>query len=123
MHYDGNDFIFPIIVGSDRKASAAACRLLLGNRFKPHLFSDRFYFWQRLFFFCHKVEPLEDEWLTCSLAAFASELEEYYTPMILLCNDSSRKLVERCREVLDSRFVYAEISVFFCGEEYGDDNE
>ena len=90
------------------------------KRIRPHVFSDRFSLWQRIIFKCHRILPFEEEWIASSLATFAMELEEYYTPILLLTDVTSHTVANNRADVLGARFVIVDAEDYFKGESLDD---
>ena len=100
-----HEYLVPIIIGSGKKASLAAKRIRKMTGAEVHLFADKFSFWQRMKYHCHKVSPLRSDFLGMSLAAFEKSLEEYYFPVIILCGDDAEKTIEDKIHAFESAFV------------------
>lgn len=105
MEYLDHEYLVPIIIGSGKKATTAAKRIKKITGEEVHLFAERFSLWQRLLYRCHRVYPLRADFLLMSLKSFATSLEEYHFPVIILCGDDPEKIVNENIEALESAFV------------------
>lgn len=103
MNHLSNEYAVPVMIGRDKTSSLRG--LLLKKGIRPHVFSDRFSPIQKLICHCHKVVPLEDEWLVESLLCFARELEEYQMPVFILNGARSKAFFALHSNILESAYV------------------
>ena len=117
MYFNNNEYSVPVVLCSDvRKGFLSAISLLRSSRTRPHVFSNKFSLRQRILFKCHLIDPFSCEAVAASLVAFASELDEHYTPILLLSDSASREIVEHYQDELDAYFIIVDDEVFLKGE-------
>ncbi len=105
MNYLENDFLLPVIIGSDKNCTETAKKIYQSTKIKPHIFSDRFSWYQRLFFKCHKIFSFSHLVLCAELSSFPSRFEEYFTPILIICDERAEKLVHACSESIESIYI------------------
>lgn len=94
-----HEYLVPIFVGNSQEVINCARELKRKTGIRPHIFSDSFSFFQRIYFNCHKVYPLRNDFLLDSLKSFALESEKYYFPVIVKCDEFSERFVTECCEI------------------------
>ena len=121
MYYNNNEYSLPVVLCSNMDNGAlSAMRLLRSRMTKPHVFSNKFSIFQRLLFKCHSIEPFSDESVFGTLVAFASELDEHYTPILILSDEVCGKMAERYTDELGAYFIIVNAEDFFEGESADD---
>lgn len=120
MFFNNNDYSIPVVLGYHRSFIRTAMKLLKLKRIRPHVFSDGFSLLHRLIFKCHRILPFDEEWISSSLVSFASELEEYYTPILLLTDDCSRAVAHNLTETLGARYIIVDAEEYYKGESLDD---
>ena len=109
MNYLDHEYLVPIIIGSGRAATACARRISKNSGRQVHLFADSFGFLHKLFYRCHKVSPVRDELIIESLTAFAESLEDYFCPVVFVCDSFSREFVEKHSEFVESLVLVQDV--------------
>ena len=105
MFYHNNDYLLPIIIGVTRKKRASCREIIKIKNAKPHVFSSHISLYDRLFFKCHFFKPNKDIWLFNSLLSYAENLDEYYTPALILCDENDSEFVQKYGEKLEKHFL------------------
>ena len=104
MNWFEHEYLVPVIIGNERDSLNAAKVIYKATGIKPHLFAEKFSFFQRLGYNCHVVSPMRDVFLVERLASFAASLEEYYCPILVLSSENCR-LVTNYSDVIESAYV------------------
>ena len=105
MKFLDNEFFVPIYLSVSRSSLESAKYLRKNHGIIAHFFSEKFNIFQRLFYFCHYVKPFKSEFLAESLICFARDLEDHLCPVILICQESERRSIEKFSDELESRFI------------------
>ena len=105
MFYHCNDYLIPVLVGDARLQNRHAAIILKNKRARPHIFGDNFSFVQQLRYNCHRVAPHGEHWLFRALLDFADQIDEYYTPAIIVCGDADREFVLKFKDDIEKRFI------------------
>ena len=113
MNWLEHEYLVPIVIGNSHDAYVAAKRIYKASRIKAHIFAERFSFLQKMTYNCHTVSPMREEFLVESLKAFADSLEEFYCPIIVICNGGDKQFVEKYSSFLESSFVAVELNDLF----------
>ena len=113
MNWLEHEYFMPVIIGNDGFSLKVAKRIYKSTGIKAHVFAEKFSVLQRLAFNCHKIAPQRDEFLLESLLSFAQSIEEYYCPVIVVCNDECRRIVERLSETIESVFIVVDHQELF----------
>ena len=103
-----HEYLVPVIIGNSKDSFKDAEAIYKATKIKPHLFGEKFSFFQQLRYNCHVVSPFREEFLAESLTSFASSLEEYYCPILVL-NSEYNRFFERYLEIIDSTYVKVNI--------------
>ena len=113
MNFIDNEYLIPIFIGCSAENRRGASRIKTATGIRAHFFAPRFLPFDSLRYSCHKVFPLRDELISDSIVSFVNSIEEYYCPVILLCDDFARQAVKRNSVPLESACVAMEIEEFF----------
>ena len=105
MFYHNNDYIVPILIGGTRRKRVLCREIMQIKNAKPHVFSSRFSLYDKLFFKCHLFKPDKELWLFNSLISYAENLDEYYTPALIIDGENDANFVERYKDELEKYFV------------------
>ena len=119
MNISEHEYLLPIILGNDKNAVSAARKTYKRCGVRAHLFAPSFPFWQRAFFKCHTVSPMRNEFLLESLTSFLGSIEEYYCPVIIICDDRAQNFVEQNSAVVESACMAIRYEDFFENESKG----
>ena len=105
MFYHNNDYLVPILIGGTRRKRVLCREIMQSKNAKPHVFSSRFSLYDKLFFKCHLFKPDKELWLFNSLISYAENLDEYYTPALIIDGENDASFVERYKNELEKYFV------------------
>ena len=105
MFYHNNDYLVPILIGGTRRKRVLCREIMQSKNAKPHVFSSRFSLYDKLFFKCHLFKPDKELWLFNSLISYAENLDEYYTPSLIIDGENDANFVERYKDELEKYFV------------------
>ena len=105
MNWLDHEYLVPVFIGNADEIMKKAKELKKKTGIRPHIFAERFSFWQRLIFNCHTVDPLRCEFVLESLKCFARELDRFSFPVIVRCGDYSREFIDTFGEEIESRFL------------------
>lgn len=105
MFYHNNDYLVPILIGGTRRKRVLCREIMQSKNAKPHVFSSRFSLYDKLFFKCHLFKPDKELWLFDSLISYAENLDEYYTPALIIDGENDANFVERYKDELEKYFV------------------
>ena len=105
MFYHNNDYLVPILIGGTRRKRVLCREIMQSKNAKPHVFSSRFSLYDKLFFKCHLFKPDKELWLFNSLISYAENLDEYYTPALIIDGENDANFVERYKDELEKYFV------------------
>ena len=108
MNWLDHEYLVPVLIGNDKEVLRVAGRVYKRTKIRPHLFGERFSFFQRLRYECHVVAPMRDEFIFESLLSFSRELCEYYFPVLIICGERAEMLSEGHIEKLESAFLAVE---------------
>lgn len=117
MFYHENDYLVPVLLGSEKKIKPFAAAILQHKRARPHLFGNGFSFLTRLRYNCHKIGPSKDIWKLAALCDFADMLDSYYTPALILCCDDDKAFYRDFCDKIERRFVVIEFEKYMQKEE------
>jgi hypothetical protein len=112
MNFTENEYLIPIFLGRSSENKKAAAKVLTLTGIKAHFFAPRFSLIERLRYHCHPVVPFRGCWLAESLICFADSAEEFYSPVILLCDAFARDFIKEYGDAVESLFVAMEIEDF-----------
>lgn len=104
MNWLEHEYLVPVIIGNGRDSLKAVKEIYKATGIKPHLFAEKFSFFQRLGYYCHAVSPMREEFLIDSLISFVSSLEEYYCPVLFFSNDN-KEFITNFSEVIENAYV------------------
>ena len=113
MNFIDNEYLIPIFIGCSAENRRGASRVMKATGIRAHFFAPRFLPFDGLRFRCHKVLPFRDELISDSIVSFVGSIEEYYCPVIILCDDFGRQAVTRNSLQLECYCVAMEIEDFF----------
>ena len=113
MNFIDNEYLIPIFIGCSAENRRGASRVMKATGIRAHFFAPRFLPFDGLRFSCHKVFPFRDELISDSIVSFVGSIEEYYCPVIILCDDFARQAVARNSALLESFCVAMEMEEFF----------
>ena len=105
MFYHNNDYLVPILIGGTRRKRVLCREIMQSKNAKPHVFSSRFSLYDKLIFKCHLFKPDKELWLFNSLISYAENLDEYYTPALIIDGENDANFVERYKDELEKYFV------------------
>lgn len=105
MFYHNNDYLVPILIGGTRRKRVLCREIMQSKNAKPHVFSSRFSLYDKLFFKCHLFKPDKELWLFNSLISYAENLDEYYTPALIIDGENDANFVDRYKDELEKYFV------------------
>ena len=105
MFYHNNNYLIPILIGCTPRKRLLCREIIKIKNAKPHLFASRFAFFDRLFLKCHCYKPDKEIWLLSSLLSYAENLDEYFTPAIIIDDEDDVKFVEKFADELERYFV------------------
>lgn len=97
-----DEFAVPVIIGNH---IAIANRIYKSTKLRAHIFSERFSLREKLFFHCHKLTSSSDIILQYSIISFAQGLDIGLRPILILCDDKSRKLAESYADMIDATYI------------------
>ena len=95
MFYHNNDYLIPIIIGNTREKKRFAREIIKAKKAIPHLFASRFSFFDKLLFKCHVYKPENVFWMFCALVSYAENIDEYYTPAIIVCDENDESFIQK----------------------------
>lgn len=113
MNISEHEYLLPIIIGNGKDAVSAARKIYKKTGARVHLFASKFPFWQRAVFSCHTVEPMRDEFLLESLTSYLGSVEEYFCPVIIICDDHAQRFVNNYSAVVESACLAIRYEDFF----------
>ena len=113
MNISEHEYLLPIIIGNGKEAVSAARRINKKTGARVHLFASKFPFWQRAFYTCHTVEPMRDEFLLESLTLYLASVEEYFCPVIIICDDRAQRFAEKHSAIVESICLVTRYKDFF----------
>lgn len=113
MNISEHEYLLPIIIGNGKEAVSAARRINKKTGARVHLFASKFPFWQRALFICHTVEPMRVEFLLESLTSYLGSIEEYFCPVIIICDDHAQRFVDNHSAVVESACLAIRYEDFF----------
>ena len=99
MNWLDHEYLVPVFIGNSDTVIRCAKDIKRKTGIRPHIFAEKFSFWQRIFFNCHTVKPQRYAFLSDSLIFFARELEKYAFPVIVKCDELSQDFVCSCGEI------------------------
>ena len=102
MNWLEHEYLIPIIIGKSKRHRRIATEIYRRTRIRVHFFNEGFSFFQRLTWECHTVSPLRSEFLVESLISFIRSQNEYYFPVLIICDDSERSFIEENSEMIES---------------------
>ncbi len=91
MKLSEHEYLIPILLGRSRLNLKYAVLLRKQNGAKSHLFAEHFGLRERLLLHCHRIKWTREEFLAEYLIAFAISLEEYYCPVLVLCDEAGER--------------------------------
>ena len=105
MNWIDHEYLVTVMIGNSREGALVAKRIYKLTQKRTHVFAEKFSLLQRFKYITHKVDPWRDFLVIESLIAFAQSLEGYHFPVLISCNESSQKLIEKYSEILDCYYV------------------
>lgn len=123
MNISEHEYLLPIVIGNGKDAVSAARKIYKTTGAKAHLFSHRFPVWQRLFCVCHTVDPMRDCFVLDSILSYLRSVEEYYCPVIIVCDEYAQELVDKYSDALESACLVIEYDDFFANDDKGGTRE
>ena len=105
MDWTEHEYLVAVFVGNGDAVMRRASDLKRKTGIRPHIFAERFSLGQRLIFNCHKVNPMRRGFLIESLVRFATELEKYAFPVIVMCDEFSTDFVDACGDGIESYYL------------------
>lgn len=122
MNLSEHEYLLPIIIGNDKGAIAAAREIHKKTGARVRLFAQRFSLWQRFCFECRTVDPMRDDFLLESLISYLGSIEEYYCPVIIICDERARGFVKNFSKSVESACLAVEYKDFFNNQRKGKEN-
>ena len=119
MNISEHEYLLPIIIGNGKDAISAAKKIYKKTGASVHLFASKFPFWQRAFYRCHTVDPMRDEFLLESLTSYLGSIEEYFCPVIIICDKYTQDLVDKYSDEVESACLVVKYDDFFSNESKG----
>lgn len=116
MNISEHEYLLPIIIGNDKNAVATARKIYKRCGARVHLFASKFPFWQRAFYRCHTVDPMRDEFLLDCLISYLGSIEEYFCPVIIICDDRAQSFVDNHSAIVESACLAIKYQDFFDDE-------
>jgi hypothetical protein len=113
MNFIDNEYLIPIFIGDSAANRKGASRIMKKTGIRAHFFAPRFLPFDGFRYSCHKVFPFRDELISDRIVSFVNSVEEYYCPIILMCDDFARQAVKRNSIPLESACVAMDIEEFF----------
>ncbi len=113
MNFIDNEYLIPIFIGCSAANRRGASRIMKKTGIRAHFFAPHFFPFDALSYKCHKVFPFREELISDRIVSFVNSIEEYYCPIILMCDDFARQVVMRNSVPLESACVAMEIEEFF----------
>lgn len=108
-----HEYLLPIILGNGKDAVSAAKKIYKKTGARVHLFASKFPFWQRAFYRCHTVDPMRNEFLLESLTSYLGSIEEFYCPVIIICDERIQRFVEQNSAAVESVCLAIRYEDFF----------
>ena len=105
MFYHNNDYLIPIIIGSTREKKKIVQKIIKIKKAIPHVFATRFSFFDKLLFKCHLYKPDKEVWLFCALVSYAENIDEYYTPAIIVCDENDEIFIQKYADEIEKYFM------------------
>lgn len=105
MDWTEHEFLVAVFIGNGDSVRRRARDLKRKTGIRPHIFAESFTFWQRLLYNCHTVKLTRRDFLLQSLIRFATELEKYDFPVIVMCDDFSSDFVRACGEDIECYYL------------------
>ncbi len=115
MNFIDNEYLLPIFIGSSRANLKIARRIRKQFGIKGHSFASCHGIRDRLTYRCHKVCPMRDELLALSLQAFYDQLEDYFCPVIVVCDEGARDMIARIRQEIEYAYIITEATALLSG--------
>ena len=122
MNILDNQYVIPVFVGKSEETFAIARKVYKKTGIKPHIFADRVPLFQRLIFNCHIISVENTEWLKEELLAFTNRFEEYYCPVLIICDDISKEISERFSEQIGASYLVLNKEGLFSEAQKGEEN-
>lgn len=119
MNISEHEYLLPIILGNGKDAVSAARKIYKATGVKVHLFASSFHLWQRAFCVCHTVDPMRDSLVLDSLLSYLASVEEYYCPVIIICDKYAQDLVDKYSDEIESACLVVKYDDFFATESKG----
>lgn len=105
MNFIDNEYLVPVFIGNSRVNLNMAKRIRKQLGIKGHAFAPSYNLFERLAFHCHKVSPMADELLVLSLQAFYDQLEDYFCPVIVICDERAGAVIARIRQEIEYAYI------------------
>ena len=109
-----HEYLIPIVLVKEKETLKLVEKLKRITKQRIHVFSDNFSFWQRIRYTCHKVSFMNSELLVLDLINFSGKLEDYFFPVIIVCDQWAADFVSDNSETVESAFVavnYSDLSI------------
>ncbi len=108
VNYLEHEYLVPIFLGSS-KANRTAAKLLKKNYgFVSHCFAEKFTLFDKFTFKCHRTSPFKSNFVGDYVFAFARTRTHYELPILIVCDETARKMAERCRNTIEAIVVIVE---------------
>ncbi len=104
MNFLENEHAVPIMLIGCRDSLSTPYTIRKETDLNIHIFAERFSFWQKLHFECHKVCTSKEIASTLSLLNFAHKLPEHKTP-ILIYDSFWNEFVEKNLVILEETYI------------------
>ena len=119
MDISQHEYLLPIILGNGKDALSAARKINKSTGVKVHLFASGINILQRAFCICHTVDPMRDVFILDSLLSFLGSVEEYYCPVIIICDQFAQDLVDQYSNEIECACLVVKYGDFFTNESKG----
>ncbi len=105
MNFFENEYALPVILGGTKEAISVA-NLLRGNTDASiHIFAQKLSFINRLIYNYHEITSVNDDILLIALNDFVDNIHEYYTPILIFCDDEGKCFTEKYFDILEQRYI------------------
>ncbi len=110
MNYFENEYTMPILFGSCKKITDTADIIRENTKLEIHIFADKLSYLSRLKYKFHKIPQNNLDIALLSLRDFAIGLHEYFTPLLIFCEEQDSKFIAENKTMLEDLFVILTVS-------------
>ena len=108
MNFTDNEYFLPIFIGMVKENIGAARTIRKMTGIRAHFFADSFPLIHKMVWYCHKVAPMRDDFLAKSLIDFKDSIEEYFCPVIVICESRAAAISDRIAAKVESDYIIIE---------------